>query len=390
MADSVTGNNVQAFGNFKLTPNRPYHICYRYSYTESPKEFRLFVDGEEQVVTDGNPITGPSFTSHTGDCVWGDPDGNLETGGTDISYAGQLDCYYAAWAHWAEADNSGNVPLDKTTEIRDKLFRRGALPNETITAGTQAAMQTQIDALADTEIPDWPLGIRVEDVTGGGALELEADNITFSSRCTLDLEWRGGGVLTWVQRNGAILDASKVYTPLGGTVTIVTDVPVVVTVKDVATGVVIEGARVLLTSETGGSLPYQDSVTITRAGTTATVTHTSHGYSTGQKVLISGATQYDYTGVKTITVTGLNTYTFTVDNSPATPATGTITSTTVLVEDLTDVSGQVSTDLRYDSDQPVGGRVRRGTDMPFYRTQRISSTITEAGLNLTILMVKDE
>jgi len=390
MADSVTGNNVQAFGDFKLTANRPYHICYRYSYTESPKEFRLFVDGEEQTATDGNPITGTSFSSHSGDCVWGDPDGNLETGGTDIAYAGQIDCYYAAWAHWAEADNGGNVPLDKTTEIRDKLFRRGALPNETITSGTQAAMQTQIDALADTEIPDWPLGIRVEDATGGGALELEADNITFSSRCTLDLEWRGGGVLTWVQRNGAILDASKVYTPLGGTVTIVTEVPVVVTVKDVATGVVIEGSRVLLTSAAGGSLPYQASVTITRASTTATVTHTGHGYSTGQKVLISGASQYEYTGVKTITVTGTNTYTFSVSGSPATPATGTITSTTVLAEDLTDVSGQLTTELRYSSDQPVGGRVRRGTDTPFYRTQRISSTITAAGLNLTILMVKDE
>ena len=387
MADSVSGNNVQAFGDFKLTPNRPYHICYRYSYTESPKEFRLFIDGDEQTATDGNPITGTSFSSHSGDCVWGDPDNNLETGGTDISYAGQLDCYYAAWAHWAEADNSGNVPLDKTTEIRDKLFRRGALPNETITSGTPAAMQTQLDALADTEIPDWPLGIRVEVATGSSDLELEADNITFSSRCTLELEWQGTGVLTWVQRNGSSLDTSKIYASLGGTVTIV---PVVVTVKDVATGGVIEGARVLLTSDTGGSLPYQASVTITRSSTTATVTHTTHGFSTGQKVLISGASQYEYTGVKTITVTGTNTYTFSVSGSPATPATGTITSTTVLAEDLTDVAGQLTTELRYSSDQPVGGRVRRGTDTPFYRTQRISSTITEAGLNLTILMVKDE
>ena len=390
MADSVAGNNVQAFGDFKLTPNRPYHICYRYSYTESPKEFRLFIDGDEQTSTDGNPITGTNFSSHSGDCGWGDPDGNLETGGTDIAYAGQADCYYAAWAHWAENDNGGNVPLNKTTEIRDKLFRRGALPNETITTGTQAAMQTQLDALADSEIPDWPLGLRIEDKTGGGDLELEADNITFSSRCTLELEWRATGVLTWVQRNGSSLDSSKIYTPLGGTVTIVNSVPVVVTVKDVATGAVIEGARVLLTSDTGGSLPYQASVTITRASTTATVTHTSHGFSTGQKVLISGASQYEYTGVKTITVTGTNTYTFSVSGSPATPATGTITSTTVLSEDLTDVAGQLTTELRYSSDQPVGGRVRRGTDTPFYRTQRISSTITEAGLNLTILMVKDE
>ncbi len=68
---------------------------------------------------------------------------------------------------------------------------------------------------------------------------------------------------------------------------------------------------------------------ITRSGTTATVTTASaHGYTSGQKVTIAGATQTDYNGTYTITSTGADTYTYTVANSPATPATGTITSTT--------------------------------------------------------------
>lgn len=63
---------------------------------------------------------------------------------------------------------------------------------------------------------------------------------------------------------------------------------------------------------------------ITRASTTATVTATAHGYSTGNIVNIRGAAQSEYNGDFTITVTGTDTFTYTVSGSPATPATGTI------------------------------------------------------------------
>ena len=63
---------------------------------------------------------------------------------------------------------------------------------------------------------------------------------------------------------------------------------------------------------------------ITRASTTATATATAHGYSTGNIVNIRGADQSEYNGDFTITVTGADTFTYTVSGSPATPATGTI------------------------------------------------------------------
>lgn len=64
---------------------------------------------------------------------------------------------------------------------------------------------------------------------------------------------------------------------------------------------------------------------ITRAVNTATVTTTTnHGYSTGNYVNLSGAVQTDYNGDYTITVTGVTTFTYTVANTPVTPATGTI------------------------------------------------------------------
>ena len=63
---------------------------------------------------------------------------------------------------------------------------------------------------------------------------------------------------------------------------------------------------------------------ITRTSATATVTLTAHGYTTGDTINIRGATQTEYNGDYEITVTGVNTFTYTVDGSPATPATGTI------------------------------------------------------------------
>jgi hypothetical protein len=66
---------------------------------------------------------------------------------------------------------------------------------------------------------------------------------------------------------------------------------------------------------------------ITRSGTVATVTtSTSHNYLHGQVILIAGANETDYNGEFVITVTSATTFTYTVANSPATPATGTITA----------------------------------------------------------------
>jgi hypothetical protein len=66
---------------------------------------------------------------------------------------------------------------------------------------------------------------------------------------------------------------------------------------------------------------------ITRSGTTATATAAAaHGLQVGQIVTVSGATQTDYNITATITtVPSTTTFTYEVENSPTTPATGTIT-----------------------------------------------------------------
>lgn len=65
---------------------------------------------------------------------------------------------------------------------------------------------------------------------------------------------------------------------------------------------------------------------LTRTSTTATVTVTGHGYTTGDSVTIGGSTPLGYNGVHTITVIDPNTFTFITDSALTTPATGSITA----------------------------------------------------------------
>ncbi len=65
---------------------------------------------------------------------------------------------------------------------------------------------------------------------------------------------------------------------------------------------------------------------ITRVGQTATVDSTAHGLAVGDEANILGAVQVDYNGLQTVeSVPDVDTFTFTVDGNPNTPATGTLT-----------------------------------------------------------------
>lgn len=95
---------------------------------------------------------------------------------------------------------------------------------------------------------------------------------------------------------------------------------------DVPRPVTIDGAGLWL-----NGLASPASVTsITRSGYTATVTQTAHGYAVGDESFIDGATQIEYNGLQTVqSVPDADTYTFTVEGTPVTPATGTITAAAV-------------------------------------------------------------
>ena len=89
--------------------------------------------------------------------------------------------------------------------------------------------------------------------------------------------------------------------------------------------VTINGAGLWLTA-----LASAQTVTITRSGFVATVTLADHGLTVGQETLIAGANEIAYNGMQTVqSAPTTGTFTFTVEGAPATPATGTITSSAV-------------------------------------------------------------
>ncbi len=170
-----------------------------------------------------------------------------------------------------------------------------------------------------------------------------------------------------------------------------TFIPTLTITTQLVDGTPVSGAQVLVTTNTGATLPYQASVTISNSGTTATVTHNSHGLSTGDKVLIKGASLTENLGVFTIIKTGTNTYTYTMGSSPGSSPTGTIVSTYVFIYGTTDGSGLISVTQELPASQPIKGWARKATTAPYYKTGPISGTMSNsADSAVSALMIPDE
>lgn len=225
---------------------------------------------------------------------------------------------------------------------------------------------------------------------GGTADDLALDGVDFSGYASSDGSTGNEAIFVNIASGSMTISitgggSTPSIRTAGATVTVVNAVSVRVTAKDADSAAAIESARVMLRAAAGTT------VTISRSGSTATVAHTAHGYLTGQKVVISGADQGEYNGLFSITVTGANEYTYTVAGTPASPATGTITSYRVILDAATDASGIVeNTAFAYTTNLDVTGRVRKGTATTYYKTAPLTGTITNAGLELTAFLVKDE
>lgn len=190
-----------------------------------------------------------------------------------------------------------------------------------------------------------------------------------------------GNIGTISYKNGTSASTSIVANPVTFTVHVAN-----------TSGTDVSGARVWVpvTSSAGGR-PYQASVTITSSGTTATVAHTGHGLATNDYVWISGANEQAYNGTFQITVTGVDAYTYTMATTATSPATGTITSTFVVISGTTDVNGVISASYTWSSDQPVSGRVRKASGTPHYKTAPVTGTIDSgAGLTVDVQVITDE
>jgi hypothetical protein len=187
-------------------------------------------------------------------------------------------------------------------------------------------------------------------------------------------------------------DTPSIKNGTGASTTIVANpvtVKLTVTEED---GTPIQSARAFVQTADGtGPFPYLDSVTISNSGTTATVTHTAHGMATNDKVCIRGASHQANNGVFTITVVNANSYTYTMASTPGSSPTGTITSSYVVLNGLTDVNGEISMSRVFSSAQNIAGWARKSSASPFFKTGNTSGTVsTTAGATLSALLLPDE
>jgi len=137
---------------------------------------------------------------------------------------------------------------------------------------------------------------------------LDFSNVQISGNVFNDA---GLNTLTINLSNGSSVTTTEPGTG-DGLVNILNPVETKITVKDEA-ATAIKNARVFLEASDGtGDLPFEDTVTITRSGTIASVSHTAHGMLDGDPVVIRGANQSSYNGVFVISNVTVNAYDYNV------------------------------------------------------------------------------
>lgn len=261
---------------------------------------------------------------------------------------------------------------DPNGELDDITITKGAAAHHAIEFGTTA-----------------PLTMTLTGWTTSGFNAADANNDS-----TFLFADRGSDVTWTLNVVGGVGNFSFKKVRSGDTVNIVIDPVATLVHVDDNEGVDLQSARVYLTASDGlGPLPYQDSVTITRATTVATVAHTAHGMETGDKVVIKGITDKteDNNGTHAITWIDANSYSYVTDNSGSTSYTGTIVSTWVSLDEDTDVNGDATVSKTFTGDQNVTGRVRKSTASPRFKTFDIAGTISSsAGLTINVQLILDE
>lgn len=216
------------------------------------------------------------------------------------------------------------------------------------------------------------------------------DALLFSGN-TSDTHLNNGGTNIDISKSNGSNPTSQSNTG-GGTITYVGSAVTLTVTAQTGDGTVVEGVLVLVTASDGtGPFPFEETVTITNSGTTATVAHTAHGMASGDKVQFKGASLAANNGVFEITVTGVNGYTYTMLSTPGSNPTGTIKATFAALYGTSNASGIVTASRVYPSAQPVTGKGRKASGAaPFYKTAPINGTVsTTTGFVASAVMIPD-
>lgn len=320
---------------------------------------------------------GTTTFASTGSCInsqWASS-GQVVLNQADISGSSILTPTVAA-DEGAVYDNRTTVGAVSITELDNCTFSQGTNAHHAIRFGTSVAHDITLTGIEFT-------GFSSTDDVNGSTLRFDATSGSINVNlidCTVD----GNPATT---SNVGVDDAAGITVTL-----VVNPVTTKVTTLDVD-GNAIASARVLLeTSDNGGGsgFPYQASVSIVQAAGTATVTHTAHGLDTNDYVVIRGASPQGYNKVAQITVTGVNTYTYTVDSGLSSPATGTPVSSYVGLYGTTSSTGVVQASKTWPAAQGLKGWARKSSNSPYYKQSALSVSDASGGSDITALMLLDE
>jgi hypothetical protein len=321
-------------------------------------------------------------------------DTNQFTGFSTTIFASTSTCTNSVWTSCgqitlAEADISGSSILtptvaaddgavfdDRTTtaltlisELDNCTFSQGTAAHHAITFGTGVDDDITLTGIEFTGFDS------VADSTGA-TLEFLATTGTMNVNlvgCTVD------GVAA-SSSNVGVDDAAGIVVTL-----VISPVAETINVKD-KDGNNIENARVFVeTAATiaGGEMFEAAVTSLTSLTGTATCTTTAvHGLVTGDQMVIRGAQPDEYNRVATVTVTNTTVFTYPVATGIATTATATPLVSFVVVQGLTDASGNAGDTRTWGAAQQVKGWARKlNAVSPFYKQAPISYNIDETNGN---------
>ena len=205
--DNSGSDLKQVYCDAQLQNNRNYHLAVSIEDDTGGDFVKFYIDGKEQTSSFPTGGLGVTLTKWTGNPEIGNTaSGDIPVGDGVVLLVATVTGNYSHMGYWAETSGAtGSVPA--YDDWYEHAFSRGAISEYTITSDTEANMQTALDALSGTVCGDYPLSILVEEVSGGGDLDLTADNITFDPKSSLHVRYdTTGGTLTWTNDNGS--DAS--------------------------------------------------------------------------------------------------------------------------------------------------------------------------------------
>lgn len=280
-----------------------------------------------------------------------------------------------------------------TSTINNTIFRRCGLMTQGTAvyssctfdkpSGTYGILIDDISKISSTTFISKGTGYAIQGFSAAGNYTLTS--LSFSGYAASDGSTGNEAIYVTATTGTVQLTISGGTTPsirtAGATIVKVTSSRTIKAIVQLGDGTKVQSARVLVkTAETVASgFPYNTTVTIANSGTTATVTHSTHGMATNDKVQISGASLAANNGVFAIIKVDANSYTYTMGSSPGSSPTGTIKCSFVFLEGLTDSNGEISMSREIAATQLVLGWGRKSSGAPYYKQGSIAGSVSSSG-----------